>query len=77
MSTEILINKFESLTKMEKKQVLDFIEFLKSKNILKKRRRRTSVAKLEDEKFIGIWQNRDDMKDSTNWVKNIRTKDWG
>ncbi|NIA31845.1 MAG: DUF2281 domain-containing protein [Actinobacteria bacterium] len=77
MSTEILINKFEALTKMEKKEVLDFIEFLKSKNILKKRHRWTSITKLEDEKFIGIWQNRDDMKDSTDWVRNIRTKDWG
>ena len=77
MSNEILINKFESLTKMEKKQVLDFVEFLRSKNILKKRRSRTTIAKLEDEKFIGIWQNRDDMKDSADWVRNIRRKDWG
>ena len=77
MSTEILINKFESLTKMEKKQVLDFIEFLSSKNILNKRRHRATIAKLEDEKFIGIWQNRDDMKDSADWVRNIRRKDWG
>jgi len=77
MSTEILINKFESLTKMEKKQVLDFIEFLRNKNVLKKKSRGTTIAKLEDEQFIGIWQNRDDMKDSTDWVKNIRRKDWG
>ena len=76
MNSEILIGKFASLSKNDKKEVLDFIDFLRSKNRRSRGRRQTKISKIEDEKFIGMWKNRDDMIDSAAWVRNLRQKDW-
>ena len=76
MSSKILIEKFESLTINDKKEALDFIDFLRNKDPRSRKRRRVGTSKIEDEKFIGMWENRDDMTDSAAWVRNLRRKDW-
>jgi hypothetical protein len=35
-------------------------------------RRKTDLA---DEPFVGMWRNREDLKDS-RWVRNIREREW-
>ncbi|MBO9370697.1 MAG: DUF2281 domain-containing protein [Chloroflexi bacterium] len=54
-----------SLPPEAQRQVLDFIAFLKSRyptpQVVKKIRR-TGLA---EEPFIGMWRDRDDMRDST------------
>ena len=32
---------------------------------------------LEDEPFIGMWRDREDMSDSTAWVRQVRAEQWG
>ncbi len=32
---------------------------------------------LPDENFIGMWKDRDEMMDSSTWVSNLRTSEWG
>ena len=31
---------------------------------------------LSDEPFIGIWADRDDMNDSSRWVREMRDNEW-
>ena len=31
---------------------------------------------LQDESFIGMWKNREDMQDSSQWVRRIRQQEW-
>lgn len=32
---------------------------------------------LQDENFIGMWQDRDELTDSTAWVRGLRESEWG
>jgi len=34
-------------------------------------------SNLEDEPFIGMWKDREDMTDSANWVRKHRLNEWG
>ncbi|MFN7943993.1 MAG: DUF2281 domain-containing protein [Blastocatellia bacterium] len=31
---------------------------------------------LEEEAFIGMWRDRDDLTDSTAWVRSLRETEW-
>ena len=31
---------------------------------------------LQSENFIGMWRDRDEMTDSTTWVRDLRTSEW-
>jgi hypothetical protein len=31
---------------------------------------------LSDEEFIGMWKDREDLRDSTAWVRKIRQSEW-
>jgi hypothetical protein len=33
--------------------------------------------KLADEPFIGMWQDREDIRDSTRWLRDLRKREWG
>ena len=37
----------------------------------------SSSTLLQDEKFIGMWRDRDELTDSTAWVRSIRESEWG
>ncbi len=76
MENEGFYNKFESLPIEAQKQVLDFVDFLKKRyeSKIKGSRERKSI---KNNKFVGMWESREDLKDSTSWVKNLRKKDWG
>jgi hypothetical protein len=34
------------------------------------------VSDLLAESFIGIWQDRSDLKDSSAWVRSVRESEW-
>ena len=62
MNQEKVLNEFTNLPPEAKKQVANFIYFLRKRyKHVQKRPRRTDLDK---ESFIGIWRNREDMKDS-------------
>jgi hypothetical protein len=58
-------------------QVKEFIAFLRSRQQSARARKpaRARVA-LADEPFIGIWRDREDMNDSTAWVRETRQREW-
>lgn len=33
-------------------------------------------SNLQDEPFIGMWKDREDMKDSSQWVRQLRQQEW-
>ncbi len=57
------------------KQAVDFIAFLR-KRYAPSRANKTKRTKLEDEAFIGMWRNREDLQDSTAWVRETRRREW-
>lgn len=35
------------------------------------------VASWDDDPFVGMWRDREDLSDSTEWVRHLRQQEWG
>ncbi len=73
MEREKVWREFMELTMEDQKRVADFIASLREKP------RSTQTGKptnLEDEPFIGMWSGREDLKDSTAWIRETREREW-
>ena len=75
MDQETLWKEYSSLPGEARQQMTDFLAFLRTKYISAASSRKPAGA-LTDEPFIGIWRDRDDMIDSTAWVRSIRKREW-
>ena len=76
MGNKGFYNKFEALPLEAQEQVLSFIDFLQKKYVMKGKKSSEKKSTL-NKKFIGLWENREDMKDSSDWIRNLREKEWG
>jgi len=72
MTSEEIIREIASLPAEAKREVEDFVAFLRARHAS----RQPSAKKFESEKFFGIWRDRDEMTDSTAWVRSVREKHW-
>ncbi len=66
---------FTTLPPSDQQEVADFIAFLKQR---RKKPQPPEQPKQQDwhsEPFIGLWQDREDLQDSTQWVRATRSKD--
>ena len=75
MTQQDLLDEFVSLPVDAQRQVTDFISFLRQK-YQTKAPVRGNDAQIQDDKFIGMWSDREDLTDSTEWVRNLRDKEW-
>lgn len=75
MNTESLVKQIAELPPMLQAEVADFVEFLSAKD----RQRSEATLDLEDLKndpAIGMWADREDMKDGIEWVRKVRRSEW-
>lgn len=70
MNTAQLLNDIEQLPLEAQLQLETFIETLKSRYL------KTTKTQLADEEFVGLWKNREDMQDSSAWLKTMRENQW-
>ena len=75
MNQDTILRGFESLPPEAQKQVADFIAFLETR--YKPSRRQTRRTHLSAEAFVGIWKDREDLQDSSKWVREARNHEWG
>lgn len=70
-----IAQEIDSLPPEAQKEIEDFIAFLKTryKPAVKKRVKKIN---LEQEPFVGMWKDRDDMQDSVKWVRELRQREW-
>ncbi len=71
MTNEELLKEIASLPAEAKRSVEDFVSYVRekySKTPAKPRKKKP----LREEKFVGMWADRKDMKDSVAWVREIR-----
>ncbi len=75
MDQDKVWREFAKLPPEAQQQVADFIAFLSTryKRARRKTGRPTSIA---DEPFIGMWRDREDMQDSSAWVRSVREREW-
>ena len=76
MSELTVSKKIKQLPPGAKRQAQDFIDFLYQRYTLKESSKKPKNSKLSDNPFFGIWKDRQEMKDSTEWVNNVRKSQW-
>ncbi len=76
MNTKLLDSLVEiihSLTEDEQKALLEkLLHFVPNEQ-----EEKSSLTPLEDESFLGMWQDREDLADSSQWVRQLREEEWG
>ena len=58
-------------------QVLDFIAFMRSRYQTETFDKETPSIDWQNHPFVGMWKNHEEMKDSTQWVRQQRRQEWG
>ncbi len=77
MAHQKLFDEYFSLPVEAQQQVADFIAFLRQRYKIDRATQKPGQANLENEPFIGMWSNRQDLFDSSNWTRKIRKSEWG
>ena len=76
MEAANIVREIASLPPEAQRQVMDFVAFLRARYPTTQPVRKTRRTKLANEPFIGMWRDREDMQDSTAWVRSLRQREW-
>jgi hypothetical protein len=76
MKEERVWREYTALPPELKQQVADFIIFLRARYTPSSANQTAKRTKLASEPFIGMWRNREDLQDSSAWVRNTRQREW-
>ena len=76
MSHRKLLMELRSLPPDAQRQVSDLIAILKKQHEQTIRPTKQNGAGLSRQPFIGMWRDRDDLKDSSAWVRKTRLHEW-
>ncbi|HPE72336.1 MAG TPA: hypothetical protein PK018_09230 [Candidatus Competibacter sp.] len=77
MTYQKLFDEYLSLPIEAQQQVADFIAFLQQRYKIDRATKKSGQEKLESEPFIGMWSSRQDLFDSSNWIRKTRKSEWG
>jgi hypothetical protein len=73
MSEEELIKQLKKLPFEAQQEAADFVEFLSKKYLQQSDKTDPSKKKsILESSFRGMWKDREDMQDSTKWVRELR-----
>lgn len=77
MSEKELIKQIRKLPTEAQQEAADFVEFLSKKYIQKPEETDfTKKKSIVENSFRGVWKDRDDLQDSTKWVRELRKSRW-
>lgn len=71
-----ILQQFSALSPEAQKVVAELITFLGKQNQRPRVVQKTKRIPITEEKFIGLWQDREDMQDSHTYVRNLRQREW-
>lgn len=77
MTPQKLFDEYVALPVEAQRQVVDFITFLRQRYTASQPIQKNRQAGLEREPFIGVWRNRQDLSNSSSWVRQTRKSEWG
>lgn len=75
MSRNSVIDKYDQLPPNAKKEASDFVQFLYDRYV-KSASKKSSKKPISEYGFVGMWEDREDLADSTEWVRDQRKKQW-
>lgn len=76
MTNEEILREIKSLPVEAQRQIEDFVHFLRER-YKNSQPKNAPITDLETEAFVGMWRDREDMRDSSAWVRNVRETHWG
>ncbi len=76
MSEKELIKKIKELPSEAQQEAVDFVEFLYKKYLLQTKKTSKPKKSVLDSSFRGMWKDREDLEDSTKWVRELRKSRW-
>jgi len=76
MTDEEILREINSLPPEAQRQLEDFISFLRQR-YSSSLSNNAPTSDLESEAFVGMWRGRDDMNDSSAWIRDVRRSHWG
>ncbi len=75
MSESTVSKKINKLPPEAKQQARDFVDFLYERYV-KSETKESARESILESSFFGMWKDREDMKDSTAWVRKVRKSQW-
>jgi len=73
MSEKELIKQFKKPPSEAQQEAADFVEFLSKKYLQESEKTDSSKNKsILENSFRGMWKDREDMQESTKWVRELR-----
>ena len=76
MPSDKVWDDFAELPSEAQRQVTDFIAFLRQRHQNPEAGRKTKNSDLSREPFVGMWRDREDLQKGTEWVRNLREREW-
>ena len=76
MTQEEILQELASLPPEAQRQVADFIAFLNQRYGRLNPVKEPEASDLAKDDFIGIWRDREDMQDSSAWIREARDREW-
>jgi hypothetical protein len=73
MNRQKLWQQFATLSPEARRRVVELIGALASTKPKRNAQKRPHLA---EDPFIGMWQDRADLADTSAWVKNLRRREW-
>lgn len=72
MSAQELMEEFSLLPEEAQRRVTDFVAFLRQRYVKDESPLDQPVTELTEESFVGMWSQRKDLADSSEWMRHIR-----
>jgi hypothetical protein len=69
---QVLISELLTLPAAKLPRVAEFVANLKKED----ESLNSTAAFLDADPFIGMWKGRNDMEESSDWVRNLRAREW-
>jgi len=76
MNTAKIAREMASLPPEAQREIIDFLAFVKARYASAPAAKKRRQTKLTAEPFVGMWRDREDMRDSVAWVRNLRQHQW-
>ena len=76
MQPEKIFDDISNLPPEAQRQVVEFIAFLRSRYKRSDEEKQIRQTNIVNEPFIGIWKDREDMNNSSTWLRNLRESEW-
>jgi hypothetical protein len=73
---EQILKELSHLPPEAQQRVMDYILLLRTQYAKQHFGSAHARQDIDDEPFVGMWRDRDDMEDSSAWVKKLRNHEW-